>query len=73
MNGEKINVQSSDIGLAAYQKKSEYNFSTVNVNSKLVGDKQSLMIENDSNVYINEKRIKPNIQKVYSKLYANDI
>ena len=69
--GDKIEIKNSKIGLAGYIKKSEYGPSIISLeNINIENTNDPFLVENNSKIIINGKRLESNIEQVYDSIYS---
>ena len=69
--GDNIEIKNSKIGLAGYIKKSEYGPSIISLeNINIENTNDPFLVENNSKIIINGKRLESNIEQVYDSIYS---
>ena len=70
IKSNKIIIERSQIGFAAYQKKPEFNSCSGKLDSlEFKSNKKNLMVEKESNIKLNNEEIKLFEDNVYEKIY----
>jgi hypothetical protein len=70
-DGRGIDIFDSDIGLASYQKKTEFGPSAISVlNIQLKNTMKATMLEPGSSIFVNEQPVGEDASKLYERIYG---
>ena len=67
-----MSINNSNVGMAAYQKKSEFGPGKIELNNTVLNDlNKEFLVEDYSSLILNQKRKGANIKNAYEFLYKD--